>query len=302
MSLRALRTLTVIARKGSFSAAAEHLGLTQAAVSHQVKALELELGVELFDRTGRGTRLNAEGRLVLERAEEILALYDGLKEELDPAGGVRGVLDLGVIPTALTGPVPGALARLKQEHEGFQFRIRSGISDHLAPRVEEGELDAALISEPPYAVPAHCEWRPYDEEPFFVVGPRSGGQLNDGELFERLPLVRFDKTAWTGALIEGHLMARGIQPRDVMELDSLEAVLSLVEQGLGVAVVPFSKARLERARQRFSLIPLGTPQLRRRVGLYERTRHPRRHLTGILLGALREECEFNNSYESDKKL
>ncbi len=291
MSLRALRTLIQVARKGTFAAAAEALGLTQAAVSLQMKGLEEELGAELFDRTGRGTRLNAAGRLALGRAEEILALYDGLREELDPEGGVRGVLELGVIPTALTGPVPGVLARLKQRYEEFQVRIRSGISDHLAPRVEEGDLDAALISEPPYAVPAHCEWRPYDEEPFYVVGPRSAAALDDVSLFERLPLVRFDKTAWTGALIEGHLMARGIQPLDVMELDSLEAVLSLVEQGLGVAVVPFSGERLDRARKRFSLIPLGTPQLRRRVGLYERRRHSGRTFTELLYRELCAECE-----------
>lgn len=299
MSLRALRTLTVIARTGSFSSAAVELGLTQAAVSHQVKALEEELGAELFDRTGRGTKLNPSGRLILGRAEEILALYDGLKGELDPGGGVRGVLELGVIPTALTGPVPVVLARLKAEHEDFQVRIRSGISDHLAPRVESGELDAALISEPPYALPPYCGWRPYDEEPFYVVGPRSARAQDDRALFEQLPYVRFDKTAWTGALIEGHLMARGIHPRDVMELDSLEAVLSLVEQGLGVAVAPFRASRVDRARQRFTLIPLGDPQLRRRVGLYERTRHPRRPLTELLLAALRSECGFKISYGKD---
>ncbi|MDW7710933.1 MAG: LysR family transcriptional regulator [Deferrisomatales bacterium] len=292
MSLRALRTLTVIARAGSFSAAAEHLGLTQAAVSHQMKGLEEGLGTELFDRTGRGTRLNPSGRLILERAEEILALYDGLRGELDPHGGVRGVLELGVIPTALTGPVPGVLARLRREHEEFQVRIRSGISDHLAPRVEGGELDAALISEPPYAVPPHCEWRPYDDEPFYVVGPPGTGGGDDRALFEQLPYVRFDKTAWTGALVEGHLMARGIHPRDVTELDSLEAVLSLVEQGLGVAAVPLRAARVERVRRRLTLIPLGSPQLRRRVGLYERSRHPRRPLTELLLDALRRECGF----------
>lgn len=290
MSLRALRTLVVIAQKGTFSAAAEHLGLTQAAVSHQMKGLEEELDADLFDRTGRGTKLNAAGRLVLERAEEILALYDGIREELDPAGGVWGVLELGVIPTALTGPVPRVLARLKEEHGRLQVRVRSGISDALAPRVEEGELDAALISEPPYAVPSHCEWRPYDDEPFFVVGPRSAGPPDDAAWFEELPLIRFDKTAWTGRLIEGHLMAHGVQPREVMELDSLEAVLSLVEQGLGIAVVPFNRSRLERARERFHVIPFGDPQLRRRVGLYQRRRHPRRPLTELLLQALREEC------------
>ena len=159
-----------------------------------------------------------------------------------------------------------------------------------------------MISEPPYAIPGHCEWRLYDEEPFFVVGPLSAAEMDDAALFRQLPLVGFDKTAWTGALIEGHLMARGIQPRDVMELDSLEAVLSMVEQGLGVAVVPFSRPRLARARQRFVLIPFGTPQLCRRVGLYERARHPRRPLTELLLVALREECDFNISYESNKKL
>ncbi|MHB8762988.1 MAG: LysR family transcriptional regulator [Deferrisomatales bacterium] len=291
MSLRALRTLTVISRKGSFSAAAEQLGLTQAAVSLQMKGLEEELDAELFDRSGRSPRLNAAGRLALARAEEILALYDGLRDEISPEGAVRGVLVLGVIPTALTGPVPRVLARLKDEHAELQVRIRSGISDGLAPLVEEGEVDAALISEPPYAVPASCEWRPYDEEPFYVVGPKTAAPRDDVALFDELPFVCFDKTAWTGALIEGHLMARGIRPREVMELDSLEAVLSLVEEGLGVAVAPFNRARLALARKRFSVMPLGEPQLRRRVGLYERRRHPRRLLTELLFQGLREECK-----------
>lgn len=291
MSLRALRTLTVIARKGSFSAAAEQLGLTQAAVSLQMKGLEAELDAELFERSGRSPRLNAAGRLALARAGEILALYDGLQGELSPEGAVRGVLVLGVIPTALTGPVPRVLARLKGDHVELQVRIRSGISDGLAPLVEEGEVDAALISEPPYAVPAHCEWRPYDEEPFYVVGPKTAASRDDAALFAELPFVQFDKTAWTGALIEGHLMARSIRPREVMELDSLEAVLSLVEAGLGVAVAPFNRARLVLARQRFTVMPLGDPQLRRRVGLYERRRHPRRALTELLFRALRDECE-----------
>ncbi len=290
MSLRALRTLTLIARKGSFAAAAGHLHLTQSAVSLQMKNLEEELGVELFDRTGRSPRLNAAGRLAVERAEEILALMDSLRADLDPAGAVGGVLVLGVIPTALTGPVPRVLARLKERHPQLQLRIRSGISDRLAPLVEDGELDAALISEPPYAPPPHCQWRPYDEEPFYVVGPRHVPARDERDLSEQLPFVRFDKTAWTGALVEGQLMARGVRPPDVMELDSLEAVLSLVEQGLGFGIAPFNAARLGAARQRFSLRPFGEPQLKRRIGLYERRRHPRRGLTDQLLEELVGEC------------
>ncbi len=290
MSLRALRTLVAIARKGSFAAAAEQVGLSQAAVSLQMKALEEEFGVELFDRSGGRPRLNASGRLALERAEEILALYDGLKAELNPEGRLPGALALGVIPSALTGPVPRALACLKAEYPQLQIRVRSGISDALAPRVEEGDLEAALISEPPYAPPAHCEWRGYDEEPFYVVAPLDMEGEDDAAWFGALPFVRFDKTAWTGAMVEGQLMARGIRPRDVIELDSLEAVLSLVEQGLGVAVIPLNRARRGAVARRFRLLPFGSPQLVRRVGLYERRRHPARPLTDFLLSTLRGIC------------
>ncbi len=292
MSLRALRTLTLIARRGSFSAAAEEMGLTQAAVSLQMKSLEEELDAELFDRTGRSPKLNASGRLVLKRAEEILTLFDGLQGELDPGQALGGALTLGVIPTALTGSVPKALARLKTQYEELQVRIRSGISDHLAPLVEDGDLDAALISEPPYAVPGHCEWRPYDVEPFYVVGPRNAAPQDAQALFEHLPFIRFDKTAWTGAMVEGYLMARGVHPPEVMELDSLEAVLSMVEVGLGFGIAPFNAARLELARQRFSVTPLGSPQLVRRVGLYQRVRHPLRTFTETLHRDLVEVCRY----------
>jgi DNA-binding transcriptional LysR family regulator len=280
----------LIARKGSFSAAAEQLGLTQAAVSLQMKNLEEEIEADLFDRTGRSPRLNAAGRRAVERAEEILGLYDGLKEELNPRKGVGGVLVLGVIQTALTGPVPPVLARLKEEYAQLQVRIRSGLSAELAQGVDEGELDAALISEPPYALPDSCEWQPYDVERCYVVGPRSAESQDDTALFDRLPYIRFDKTAWTGAMIEGHLMARGIRPHDVTELDSLEAVLGLVENGLGVAIAPFNRTRFASERRRFALIPLGSPQLERRVGLYQKTRHPRRALTEVLFRALKDEC------------
>src|SRR6185369_4807502 len=90
MSLRNLQILTAVARKGSFAAAAEHLGLTQSAVSLQIKNLEEELGVQLFERTGRSPRLNSNGRLVVERAVEILAIYDGIRDELAPSRQMGG--------------------------------------------------------------------------------------------------------------------------------------------------------------------------------------------------------------------
>ncbi|HJV65622.1 MAG TPA: LysR family transcriptional regulator [Geomonas sp.] len=290
MSLRNLQILTAIARKGSFAAAAYHLGLTQSAVSLQMKNLEEELGAQLFERTGRSPRLNASGRLVVERAEEILAIYDGIKGELNPAGAIGGTLTLGVVPTVLTGPLPSVLGRLRKQHENLNVRLLSALSAELFSKVEDGELDAALTTEPPFAVAPQYEWRPYDVEPFFVVAPKGSGTGDMEELFGRFPFVRFDKTAWAGAMVNSQLVAQKIRPRYVMEVDSLEAVLSLVEEGLGIAVVPLNKKRLLQVGSHFSLTGFGSPQLTRRVGMYQKLRNPRHALTELVLEELCVEC------------
>ncbi|GFO62896.1 LysR family transcriptional regulator [Geomonas paludis] len=292
MSLRSLRILTAIASKGSFAAAAEQLCLTQSAISLQMKNLEEELGVPLFERTGRGTKLNLNGKLVVERAREILELYDGIKTELSPSAAIRGVLTLGAVPTVITGPLPPVLGRLRKDHQEMQVRLVSSLSAELVRQVQEGDLDAALTTEPPFAVPAQYQWRPYDEEPFFVVAPKGSGTATVADLFQAYPFVRFDKTAWAGALVDGQLLAQGIRPREVMEFDSLEAALSLVEEGLGIAVMPLNRRRLQEAQRHFTLTPFGSPQLVRRVGMYQKRRHPRLALTQLVLDELCRECGY----------
>ncbi|MBJ6724541.1 LysR family transcriptional regulator [Geomesophilobacter sediminis] len=295
MSLRNLRILIAVARKGSFAAAAEQLGLTDSAVSLQMKKMEEEFGATLFERSGRSPRLNASGRQVLERAQEIVALYDGIKAELTPEGMVRGVLALGVVPTVITGPLPPVLRRLRDRYPELNVRLHSALSVELSRLVDEGDLDAALITEPPVAVPEGAEWREYDVEPFFVAAPAGIGAPSVEELFDRFPFVRFDKTAWAGAMVDGQLMARGIHPRDVMELNSIEAALGFVEQGLGISVVPLNRQRVLEAQRRFTLIPFGDPPLVRRVGLYRKSRQPRRMLTDLLLEELSRACGLSRN-------
>ncbi|MBJ6799439.1 LysR family transcriptional regulator [Geomonas propionica] len=292
MSLRSLRILTAVASKGSFAAAAEQLCLTQSAISLQMKNLEAELGVPLFERTGRGTKLNLNGKLVVERAREILDLYDGIRTELSPSGAIRGVLTLGAVPTVITGALPPVLGRLRQDHQEMQVRLVSGLSAELVRQVEQGDLDAALTTEPPFAVPVQYQWQPYDAEPCFVVAPKGSVAATAAELFAAYPFVRFDKTAWAGALTDAQLLAQGIRPREVMEVDSLEAATTLVQEGLGIAVVPLNRRRLEEAQAHFTLTPFGSPQLTRRVGMYQKRHHPRLALTQLVLDGLCRECGY----------
>jgi DNA-binding transcriptional LysR family regulator len=295
MSLRNLRILNAVAGKGSFAAAAEHLGLTQSAISLQIKKMEEEFGVSLFERTGRSPRLNASGRLVLARAREILAIYDGIGDELSPQGNIRGVLTLGVVPTVITGPLPPVLGRLGKRYGDLHVKLQCSLSAELVRLVDEGDLDAALTTEPPYAVSPQYEWRTYDVEPFFVVAPKHTEDASVEALFGRFPFIRFDKTAWAGAMVDGHLLANAIHPQEVIELDSLEATLSLVEQGLGIAVVPLNKQRHKAARKQFALTPFGTPQLTRRVGMYRKRLHPRHTLTELIFDELCRECGYPDS-------
>jgi DNA-binding transcriptional LysR family regulator len=287
VSLRSLRILTAIASKGTFAAAADQLGLTQSAISLQIKKLEDELGVRLFERIGRSPKLNMNGRFAVDRAREILHIYDELKARLSPADGVQGVLTLGAVPTVITGSLPPALGRLRTRYQDMHVKLVSGLSIELVHQVEEGDLDAALTTEPPYLVPPQYEWIPCDEEPFFVVAPRHADPHDVIRLFELFPFVRFDKKAWAGAIVDRELMAQGIRPREVMEFDSLEAALALVEEGLGIAVVPLSTRRQEAAAAHFTLTPFGSPQICRRIGLYQKRQHPREALTRAILDELR---------------
>lgn len=284
--MRSLRILTVIASKGTFAAAADQLGLTQSAVSLQIKKLEDELGAQLFERSGRSPKLNMNGRFAVERASEILQIYEELKARLSPYGAVQGMLTLGAVPTVITGSLPPALGRLRTRYRDMQVKLVSGLSTELVRQVEEGDLDAALTTEPPYLVPPQYEWLPYDEERFFVVAPKGADNHDVTSLFAQFPFVRFDKLAWAGAMVDRELTARGIRPREVMEFDSLEAALALVEEGLGIAVVPLSKSRLDHVTSHLTLAPFGSPQLTRRVGLYQKRQHPRQLLTRAILDEL----------------
>ncbi len=202
MSLRALRTLVAISRKGSFVAAAEQLGLTQAAVSLQIKTLEETLETELFNREGHKPKLNSRGRLVVERAEQILGLFDGLKEELNPLGTIGGELSLGAVHTVITGSLPAVLSRLQHAHKGLRVRLFFNLSAELVKKVEDGELDGALITEPIKSIPASCQWIGYDTELFYIVAPKGTPILDDKALFDKYPFVRIHRTAWAGTMIE----------------------------------------------------------------------------------------------------
>lgn len=285
MSIKALRSLIAIAKHGSFVKAADVLSLTPSAISLQIKSLEDELRVSLFDRSRRQVTLTDAGQLALVQAEVILAQYDDMANQLYVGPGLSGRLKIGAIQTALAGPLPDALVWIKEHHPKLHISVVSGMSSELARMVEEGELDAAITTEPVKPFPSNLHVTVLYQDLFWAVAAQhlQGSSLVD--LLEKQPFLRFDKRAWAGRVIEQELSRMGIRVTEEMELDSQEALSRMASRGLGVAVVPLSDEDLQKL-QGVTLLPFGDPQIIRRIVLLEHQKSGRQHLTHVLAKAL----------------
>ncbi|MGN8247893.1 LysR family transcriptional regulator [Pseudomonas sp. SMV7] len=285
MSLKALRTLVTIARHGTFARAADLLSLTPSAVSLHIKTLEDELHVTLFDRSRRQVALTEAGQLAVARAEAILAAYDELADALASGPSLRGRLRLGAIHTVLARRLPKALVWLKAHHPQLHISVASGMSAELARRVEDGELDAAITTEPVSPYPQSLEFTALFEDRFWVIASPELAGRSVAQLLASQPFLRFDKRAWAGRQIEQELRRQHLQVSEQMELDSQEALARMAVMGLGVAIIPMADEDLARLPPA-TCLPFGEPQLIRRVVLLEHEKSQRRHLSAVLKTAL----------------
>lgn len=287
MSLRALRTLVAIARHRTFARAGEAIWLTQSAVSLQVKSLEEAFNVRLFDRSRREPSLTEAGRIVLAQAEQILALYDRIPDALSDEKSLIGRLRIGAIQTALSGPLPNALLTLRRDHPGLRVHVAAGMSAELAQRVADGELDAAITSQPVRPHPAELVWSTLYEDRFWLLAPPQYAKHDARALLTELPFIRFDAQAWAGRMIASELRRLGVRVREEMVLDNKDTIVQMVARGLGAAVVALSDAVLTQLPP-ITRLPFGQPQTRRAVVLLEHQSRPAERFTQALADAVVE--------------
>lgn len=288
MDIRFLRTLLTVAEQGSFAAAANAVGLSPSAVSMQMRALETYLATELFDRSHRPPILNHNGLALLPTARRIMDLHDNLRDAA--AGDERtGRLRLGVIPTALSSFVPAVLANLNVAHPLIKMQIVTGMNTALFQLLNSGELDAAIIGEPP-RLPSKLRWSAIVDEPICVIAARDAPEDDAEALLRTRPYIKLVRGAWQLRLIDGQLAKQSITPRTVMELDSIEAVALMVHHGLGVSIVP---RRVVEPLLTFPLkwLPFGRPPLSRTLGLVDHIGSAKQPLVDALVEQLTAVCK-----------
>jgi DNA-binding transcriptional LysR family regulator len=285
MELRQLKTLVAISDFGTFAAAADAIGLTQSAVSLQIKGLEEEIGTEIFDRRHRPPLLNDKGRSLVEQARKVLELCDDITRQGNDIP-LEGVLAFGAVPTSVASILPPALAMMRERHPKLHIRVTSGLSAELAAATRAGEIDAAIVSEPAKLADGLVSNR-IVREPLLAIAPPHIHGETDKELLEAGSFIQFSRRAWAGQHIDRFLVDRGINVKRGMEIDSLDAITRMVSFGLGVSVVPLPRTAAKML-DGLKWLPFGDPPLHRSLVMIERQASPQSQLVSALTEVLRQ--------------
>lgn len=287
MEVRTLYTLLAVVEHRRFCEAARHVNLSPSGVSLQIKSLEKELGITLFNRRTRPPTLTHEGQAFVKRAREVVIAWERLSERLkEEASG--GVLELGAVHTLISGVLPLALRQLHHRVPDLQIRLTSGLSNELEELLLRGSVDAVLVTEPPTLRP-NLIWQPFCQEPLAVVAPREVKQETDAAILTNHPFIRFKRFASVGRLVDDELRRRGITVQAVMEVDTLEGILALVADGLGVSVLPVRQIE-QPFHANVKAVPFGQPPVTRPLGVLQQNENARAHLVQQLLEQLRAVC------------
>ena len=266
MNLRQLRSLATILDSGSFAAAGNRIGLSQAAISVQMSQLEATLGAELFDRGSRRVALTAEGVRIARLAGEVIDKIENIRLEASGAK-TSGSVSIGFIPTCVHNLLPRVLEALRQQFPELQVSVKSGLSGELAAAVARRELDYALLTAPAIEI-AELEITAIASEPFYAIGPVNVKVDSDAELLRSMPYIAFNKNTWVGQYIAARLQQRGIHLTESIEIDSLEAIENLVADGFGVSIVP-RRLHAHFDQEKLVQVPFGNPIDTRQLALVQ---------------------------------
>ncbi len=281
-SIRVLKTFLVAARVGSFAAAGDEVGLTPAAVGLQVRSLEEAVGRPLFDRVGRSIILNTQGREFVTAAADIVGRYEAAANAAPD--GLSGTVVMGALVSALMGAFAGALWQMKRDYPALDIKLFAGLSADFVPRVERGELDAAVTTLPPRVLPT-LKWTPLYAEPMVLIVPTRPHFALSSDPFAILrtaPFLRFDRSTWTGDLVTRVLASAQVTVNEGLEVNSVETIVALVRQGFGVAIVPKLDNVPWQRDSRLKIIDIPGNVIDRKVGLLERSSHSRTQFTAAI--------------------
>ena len=254
MEIRQLKAFMAIADARTFTAAAQRIHYTQAALSMQIKQLEREVGVPLFTRMPRRVVLTEAGERLMARAQHILREHDAALAELaELAGAKHGRLRLGSASGMVSADsLPAILKKLRRAHPHAEVSVTSGTSEELVKRILAGETDAAFVSLPVQARNVETELLSQDQL-VAIASPRhtlASQRVVSAFALAGEKLILGERGGNTRRLIDEFFAEAGLKPTVAMELSRQAAIKNMVAADMGVGIVPLSVVRDEVDRGR----------------------------------------------------
>lgn len=269
MDLRQLEYFVRVAELGSFTRAAVALDVAQPALSRQVRLLEVELRQNLLTRNGRGAAPTEAGKLLLAHGRGILHQVERAREELGRVrGALAGRVAIGLPPSVAKALAVPLIREFRKRMPDATLSISEGLSVAMQESLANGRLDIALLYN---AVPgADIELTALLEEPLFLVQRQEGkASLRPRPVSLRdvaaLPLVIPSRPNAIRMLVETEMATLGCKPQVALEIDGVAAILDLVEDGAGSAILSRNAVATSARPQAFSIRPIAAPPLRSKL-------------------------------------
>ena len=278
MELTQLKTLRTVAETLNFTQAAQRLGLTQPAVSHQMKALEEELGEPLFLRVKRGVLLSEAGQLALQHARRILDDADDLRQRLSGSGGrLTGRVRAAAATQAFVHLFARLFEQFMKAHPGVDLSFRTTVStEQTLADIQNGAADVGFVALPVYS-PALEVVELFEDEMFLVASPRhplAGRRSVPAAELEGQRLILFERGTSIRRATDTFFQEVGVTPALALESNDTYFVKLMVQRGLGISLLPAWAVRDEVAAGTLARLPISGHRLRRTVSMITLGRFP----------------------------
>jgi LysR family transcriptional regulator, regulator of the ytmI operon len=245
LDLRRLETLLAVARLGGLSRAADELGIAPSTAALHLSELERDLGVPLTERAGRGIRLTAAGRQLLEHADSVVMSMRRMRSAAsDLRDGRAGTVRFGVIEPTASRRLPALLAEFCRDRPNVEVRVEVAGTAALCQGVAQGMLDLALCSSPPGGMAGGLGFEPLFLERLELLVPAlhrlaDAPEVRAADLTEQRLLVTEESCAYRQTVVSA-LASRGVVVGPLLEIGSAGALIGAVAAGLGIAFVPLA--------------------------------------------------------------
>jgi LysR family nitrogen assimilation transcriptional regulator len=275
MNLDQLEAFVHVAELSSFTRASAILGRPQPALSRLVRQLEVELRQNLLLRNGRGVVLTEAGKVLLEHSRGILHQVDGAKNALkNLQGSLDGNVKIGLAPSVARFATVALVRRFQEQFPQANIAVSEGLSSYLAEWLAMGRIDAAILYDT--GETALVEKRTLFTEEMFLISKANAPVPDDIALKElaRYPLIIPGRQHAIRTLVETHAAERGIALNIALEIDGVPAMLDLVDQGYGHAVLPVAAILADPMQRRFRCTRIADPAIHSRMAIATSRQHP----------------------------